>query len=436
MMLNSLLIGLRGQAAMQAEIIALRHQLTVFQRTQKPKRIMFKGIDRCLWVWLSRLWSGWRSTLIMVKPETVIGWHHQGFRWYWTWKVRHGRSGRPRVPKETRDLIRIMSRENPLWGAPRIHGELLKLGIKISEATVAKYMVRHQKPPSQTWKTFLHNHVSQLASIDFFTVHTIWFEILFVFIVLAHDRRRVVHFNVTAHPTAEWTAQQIVEAFPFDTAPKYLLRDRDRIYGFEFRKQVEVMGIKEVLGATRSSRQRAHVERVIGSIRRECLDHVIVFDEEALRHTLRSYLRYYQASRLIKHIGNRQAWNDRPCVWQGRPRSIAAWRFLTGPGREFRGRPGSSSRQCFFQLRPYGYWRVSGFLNDRLRRTRLRRCWRSCRLAGSSLRILSGQSSSLSLRPSLRCMCCPYSRPDLRGVGTAAGIRSPHFNFGMMQSWR
>jgi putative transposase len=150
-------------------------------------------------------------------------------------------------------------------------------------------------------------------------VHTIWSEILFVFIVLAHDRCRVVHFNVTAHPTAEWTAQQIVEAFPFDTAPKYLLRDRDRIYGFEFRKQVEVMGIKEVLGATRSPRQRAHVERVIGSIRRECLDHVIVFDEEALRHTLRSYLRYYQASRLIKHIGNRQAWNDRPCVWQGRP---------------------------------------------------------------------------------------------------------------------
>jgi hypothetical protein len=246
MMLNSLLIGLRGQAAMQAEIIALRHQLTVFQRTQKPKRIMLSGIDRCLWVWLSRLWSGWRSALIMVKPETVIGWHHQGFRWYWTWKVRHGRSGRPRVPKETRDLIRIMSRENPLWGAPRIHSELLKLGVRISKASVLKYMVRHPKPPSQTWRTFLTNPVSQLVSVDFFTVHTVWFEILFVFIVLAHDRRRVVHFNVTAHPTAEWTAQQMLEAFPFDTAPKYLLRDRDRIYGQEFRKQVEVMNIKEV----------------------------------------------------------------------------------------------------------------------------------------------------------------------------------------------
>jgi hypothetical protein len=166
MMLNSLLIGLRGQAAMQAEIIALRHQLTVFQRTQKPKRIMLMGIDRCLWVWLSRLWSGWRSSLIMVKPETVIRWHHQGFRWCWTWKVRHGRSGCPQVPKETRDLIRIMSRENPLWGAPRIHSELLKLGVRISQASVAKYMVRHPKPPSQTWSPFLTNHVSQLVSVD------------------------------------------------------------------------------------------------------------------------------------------------------------------------------------------------------------------------------------------------------------------------------
>jgi putative transposase len=298
MMLNSLLIGLRGQAAMQAEIIALRHQLTVFQRTQKPKRIILNGIDRCLWVWLSRLWSGWRSALIMVKPETVIGWHHQGFRWYWTWKVRHGRSGRPRVPKETRHLIRIMSRENPLWGAPRIHSELLKLGVRISQASVAKYIVRHPKPPSQTWRTFLTNHVSQLVSVDFFTVHTVWFEILFVSVVLAHDRRRVVHFNVTGHPTAEWTAQQMLEAFPFDTAPKYLLRDRDRIYGQEFRDQVAVMNINEVLSAPRSPWQRAYVERVIGSIRRECLDHVIVLNEGSLRRTLRSYFVYYHRSRL------------------------------------------------------------------------------------------------------------------------------------------
>jgi transposase InsO family protein len=191
-----------------------------------------------------------------------------------------------------------MSRENPLWGAPRIHSELLKLGIKISQASVAKYMVRNPKPPSQTWRTFLDNHVSQLTSIDFFTVHTVWFEVLFVFAILVNDRRRVVHFNVTAHPTAGWTAQQILEAFPFDTAPRYLLRDRDRIYGEEFRKQIEVMSINEVLGAPRSPWQRAYVERVIASIRRECRDHVMIFNEESLRFTLRSYLSYYHKYRL------------------------------------------------------------------------------------------------------------------------------------------
>jgi hypothetical protein len=250
---------------MQAEIVALRHQLIVLQRTPKRKRLMLCRADRLLWVWLSHLWSGWRSALMIVKPETVLSWHRKGFRLYWTWKVRHGRAGRPRILKETRDLIRTMSQMNVLWGAPRIHSELLKLGINISQATVAKYMVRHRKPPSQTWRTFLNNHVSQLASIDFFTVPTVLFQVLFVFIVIRHDRRRIVHFNVTAHPTAEWTAQQIIEAFPFDSAPKYLLRDRDRIYGCEFRKQVEVMNIKEVLGAPPSPWRRAYVERVIGT---------------------------------------------------------------------------------------------------------------------------------------------------------------------------
>jgi len=159
-------------------------------------------------------------------------------------------------------------------------------------------MVRGPKPPSQTWRTFLDNHVSQLASVDFFTVHTVWFETLFVFIVLAHDRRRIVHFNVTAHPTAEWTAQQMLEAFPFDTAPRYLLRDRDRIYGQVFRDQVAAMNINEVLSAPRSPWQRAYVDRVIGSIRRECLDHVVVFNEAPLRRMLRSYFSYYHRSRL------------------------------------------------------------------------------------------------------------------------------------------
>jgi len=303
---------------MQAEIMALRHQLMVLQRTRKSKRLALKRGDRCVWVWLSRLWSSWRSALIIVKPETPssagtvkdsvgIG----------TWKVRHGKSGRPRVPKQIRDLIRTMSRENQIWGAPRIQSELMKLGIKISEASVAKYMVRTPKPPSQTWRTFLQNHVSQLASIDFFTVHTVWFQVLFVFIVLAHDRRRVVHFNVTAHPTAEWTAQQMLEAFPFDSAPRYLLRDRDQIYREKFRKQVAVMNIDEVLSAPRSPWQRAYVERVIDSIRRECLDHVIVLDEESLRRTLRSYFSYYHRSRLHLSL-ERDSPESRPVQSVGR----------------------------------------------------------------------------------------------------------------------
>jgi putative transposase len=165
-------------------------------------------------VLLSRIWRDWRSALAIVKPETVLAWHRAGFRLFWTWKVRHGQPGRPVISREVRDLIRKMCRENPGWGAPRIHGELLKLGIDIGESSVSKYMVRPRKPPSQTWRTFLENHAQQLASIDFFTVPTIRFQILYVFLVLAHDRRRILHFNVTAHPTAEWTDSSCAKPFP------------------------------------------------------------------------------------------------------------------------------------------------------------------------------------------------------------------------------
>jgi hypothetical protein len=192
------------------------------------------------------LWPGWRNPLIIVKPDTVVGWSRKGFRLFWTWKSRRGSSGRPAVPKDIRDLIRTMSLVNPFWGAPHVHGELLKLGIDVSQSTVAKYMVRHRKPPSQTWRTFLANHVHNLVSLDFFTVPTVTFRVLFVFIVLAHDRRRVIHFNVTEQPTAAWTAQQIVEAFPWDTVPRYLLRDRNGIYRDYFRRRVSGMGIDEV----------------------------------------------------------------------------------------------------------------------------------------------------------------------------------------------
>src|SRR5215469_9542352 len=287
---------LRSRAAVELENLALRHQIGVLQRSAARRPKLTSG-DRLFWICLSRLWPDWRSAVAIVKPETVVAWHRAAFRLFWTWKVRHGQRGRPVVLREVRDLIRKMCRENPLWGAPRIHGELLKLGFNIAESSVSKYMVRRNKVPSQNWRTFLENHAQQLVSIHFFTVPTIRFQVLYVFLVLAHDRRRILHFNVTAHPTAEWTGQQVREAFPFAQLPRYLLRERDAIFGHDFREQLRDMGICEVLSAPRSPWQRAYVERVIGSIRRECLDHVIALHETSLRRTLKSYFEYYHRSR-------------------------------------------------------------------------------------------------------------------------------------------
>src|SRR5215472_14421717 len=189
----------RSRAALEFENLALRHQIGILQRSarKRPKLTLW---DRLLWVWVSRIWSDWRSALTIVQPETVVAWHRAGFRLFWTWKVRRGQPGRPVISRELRGLIRRMCRDNLSWGAPRVHGERLKLGIDIGETSVSKYMVRFRKPPSPTWPTFLENHVAQLVSIDFFTVPTIRFQVLYVFLVLAHDRRRILHFNVTAHP--------------------------------------------------------------------------------------------------------------------------------------------------------------------------------------------------------------------------------------------
>ena len=236
LILTTLRDTLRSRVALQLEVLALRQQLATMKRSSS--RPSLHSVDRLFWVLLSRLWPAWRATLVIVKPETVITWHRKGFRLFWTWKSRRRRGGRAPVPREVRDLVRRMSRENPLWGAPRIHGELLKLGIEVSEATVSKYMERHRKPPSQTWRTFLRNHVGCLASIDFFVVPTATFSLLFAFVVLHHERRRIVHFAVTANPTAAWVAQQIREAFPWDTAPRHVIRDRDSVYGGVFRARV------------------------------------------------------------------------------------------------------------------------------------------------------------------------------------------------------
>ncbi len=277
------------------ENLALRHQLSVLQASSH-RRLQLTDLDRALSTLLRHRWSEWKRALVIVQPETVVRWHRQGFRFYWRWKSR-APGGRPRFDPQGRALVRQMSLANPLWGAPRIHGELLKLGIEISQTTVAKYMPRRRRPPSQSWRAFLENHLNDMVSIDFFTVPSAAFQVLFVFVVLVHDRRRPLHFNVTEHPSAEWTAQQIVEAFPWDTAPRYLLRDRDAVYGNRFRRRLAGLGVTAVLIAPRAPWQNPYVERLIGSIRRECLDHVIVLGEAHLRRILGTYIGYYQGSR-------------------------------------------------------------------------------------------------------------------------------------------
>ena len=286
--------SLKSQRALALENLALRQQVAVLKRrTKRPK---LTRADRAFWVAHLRLWPDWQHALILVKPETVVGWHRKGFRLYWNYKSR---GGRPRIDAKIRTLIRRMARENPTWGAPRIHGELCMLGSEVSEATVSRYIPRRTKPPSQTWRTFLRNHTEDLVSIDFFAVPTAKFRILSVFLVLEHHRRRITHFNVTEGPSAQWTGQQLVNAFPYDSAPKYLIRDRDTIYGAGFVRRVRAMGIEQVLTAPRSPWQNPYCERVIGTLRRECLDHVIILGEQHLRSILRRYLTYYHGSRTL-----------------------------------------------------------------------------------------------------------------------------------------
>jgi transposase InsO family protein len=290
------LVGLfRSRAAIEAENMVLRQQINVLQRTA-PRRPRFGSIDRLVFVGLYRLFPSVRDALRIVQPETVIHWHRAGFGAYWRWKPRR-RGGRPTVSGETRRLIRAMSLANPLWGAPRIHGELLKLGIDIGQTSVAKYMARRRRPPSQGWRTFLRNHADGIAAMDLFVVPTISFRLLDGLLILRHDRRRILWMGVTAHPTAEWIARQVVEACAWEPVPSYILRDRDQAYGKAFTRRICAMGIRDRPTAPRSPWQNAYAERLIGSIRRECTDHVVVLGEQHLRHILLSYLNYYNALR-------------------------------------------------------------------------------------------------------------------------------------------
>jgi putative transposase len=285
----------RSHESLRLENMALRHQLAVYQ--QSVKRPKFRPSDRLFWSWLSRLWPDWQRALEFVQPRTVIAWQKKRFRNYWRQLSHSGKMGRPAISKEARDLIRDMWRSNPTWGSPRIVGELRQLDINVAKSTVEKYRPRACKPSSPTWKAFLNNHLKDIVACDFFIVPTASFKVLFVFIILAHERRRTVHFNITEHPTSIWTAQQIVEAFPWDTAPRYLLRDQDSVYSVTFQHRIKNLGMEEVKIAPHSPWQNPYCERLIGSIRRDVLDHVIVLNDQHLGRVLTAYISYYHRYR-------------------------------------------------------------------------------------------------------------------------------------------
>jgi transposase InsO family protein len=249
--------------------ISRSSKLAVLKRTApRPK---LRRLDRVFWALLVRVWSGWRSFLVVVKPETVVAWHRAGFRQFWRWHSRQ--RGRPPITADEIALIRRMATENCGWGAARIRSELKLLGHEVAESTVANYLPKRQRDgaPSQTWRTFIRNHLAKTAGCDFFVVPTATFRLVFCFIVLSHDRRRIVHFNATSAPTAEWTIRQLAEAFPGDgNEPRYLFRDRDSIYDESFQRSVEAMGIEEVVSSPRSPWQNPFAERVIGTLRRDC----------------------------------------------------------------------------------------------------------------------------------------------------------------------
>src|SRR5215469_461743 len=290
-----LVLLFRSRVSLEAEILILRHQLNI-QRRHVPKRVAFSAMDRLIFVGLYRLVPNAIKALTIVKPDTVIRWHRAGFRSYWRWKSRN-RGGRPTVSLEIRRLIREMSIVNPLWGAPRIHGELLKLGIDVGQTSVAKYMARRRGPPSPGWNTFLRNHADGIAAMDLFVVPTISFRLLYGFLILQHSRRELLWLGVTARPSAHWIARQLTEAYGWQQTPRYIVRDRDCVYGDVVIQRLRAMGIRDRPISPRSPWQNGYAERLIGSIRRDCLDHVVVFGERHLRHLLNSYQKYYNEAR-------------------------------------------------------------------------------------------------------------------------------------------
>ncbi len=285
----------KWRSRLEAENLFLRHQLNIALR-RLPPRLQLRGSDRALLVWMTRLWPSLLDAAQVVQPDTILRWHRAGFKVFRGWKSRN-RAGRPKIDHGLRDLIRRMSNENPLWGASRIQGELLMLGFEVAQSTVSKYMTRGRRPPSQSWKTFLQNHAEAIAAIDMCVVPTVSFDLLFAFLVLGHGRRRLLWFEVTRHPTAEWLAHQMTEAFPWLSAPAYLVRDNDAGYGEVFTLRLRAMGIRDRPITPGSPWQNGHMERLIGTVRRKCLDQMLIFGEVHLRRILSTYAGYYNQAR-------------------------------------------------------------------------------------------------------------------------------------------
>ena len=298
--LSLLAAPFKSKLRLEAENAALRHQLIVLRRRVQG-RVGLTNTDRWFLIQLYRWFPAIVQVLTIIRPETLVRWHRAGFRCYWRWKSR-SRGGRPQIGAELRTLIRRMNVENPLWGAPRIHGELLKLGFDVAQSTVAKYMTKRHGPPSQGWHTFLRNHAPDIAAMDLFVVPSIGFNLLYTLIIVRLDRRQLIWINVTQHPTAEWIARQLTEAFPWHEAPRYLVRDRDRVYGDVAMRRIRAMGIRDKPIAPASPWQNGFAERLIGSIRRECLDHLVILGEAHLRRILGTYACYYNNVRTHRSL--------------------------------------------------------------------------------------------------------------------------------------
>jgi hypothetical protein len=319
LLLASIVRGFRSRRNLLLENLALRQQLAVLKRKYpRPRPAVF---DKLFWVLARRFWSGWKQSLILVTPETVVRWHRAGFALYWKAISRVRRASvRKCVSKEVRDLIFRMVSDNPTWGAPRIHGELLMLGFDVSERTISRWMKRAPRDanPPKRWLAFLRNHREAIAAMDFFTVPTVTFRVLYCFFVISHDRRQILHFNVTRHPASVWIVQQVREAFPYGSAPRFLIFDRDAKFSFEVTVTLRALGITSARTSFESPWQNGIAERWIESCRRDLLDHIIAWNEPHLKRLLAEYVRYYHADRTHLGLAKQTPGNRKPSTGTGR----------------------------------------------------------------------------------------------------------------------